>query len=100
MIVTLTDAYSTKDLQYNWKPGNDSFMLSELINLPTFSITGYKQGKYEQTFSGTGTFTRITCEVFFERSLGYYMYQIYVPAFLIVVISWVPFWLEDRKIVV
>src|SRR5699024_6865408 len=32
----------------------------------------------------------------FERSIGYYMYQIFVPAFLIVVISWVPFWLDQE----
>lgn len=90
-----TDGYSAKDLQYNWKPGNDSFQLSDLINLPTFKIKGHAQSKYEQTLT-TGTFTRIVCEIFFERSIGYYMYQIYVPAFLIVVISWVPFWLDQK----
>ena len=92
---SIADGYSTKDLQYHWKPGNDSFQLSELIFLPTFTIKGHRQSKYEQTLS-TGTFTRIICEVFFERSFGYYMYQIYVPAFLVVVISWVPFWLDQE----
>lgn len=94
-LYSIADGYSTKDLQYHWKPGNDSFQLSELIFLPTFTIKGHRQSKYEQTLS-TGTFTRIICEVFFERSFGYYMYQIYVPAFLVVVISWVPFWLDQE----
>lgn len=80
-IPSSVDGYSTKDLQYYWKPGNASFQLSELIFLPTFTIKGHRQSKYEQTLT-TGTFTRIICEVFFERSFGYYMYQIYVPAFL------------------
>lgn len=34
------------------------------------------------------------CEFNFTRSFGFYLYQVYVPAFLIVVISWVPFWLD------
>lgn len=42
----------------------------------------------------SGTFGRLVCDIYFARSFGYYMYQIYVPAFLIVVISWVPFWLD------
>lgn len=94
-ISLLSDGYSTKDLVYNWAPGANSFSMSELIFLPTFTITGHNQSKTEQTLS-TGTFTRLICDIYFERSLGYYMYQIYVPAFLIVVISWVPFWLDQE----
>ena len=47
-------------------------------------------------FSLPGTFNRLICDIYFERSLGYYLYQIYVPAFLIVLISWVPFWLDQE----
>ncbi|KAJ6225873.1 hypothetical protein RDWZM_004418 [Blomia tropicalis] len=94
-LILASYGYSTKDLQYNWAPGNKSFVLSDLIFLPTFSITGYNQSCTEETLT-TGTFTRLICDIFFERSLGYYMYQIYVPGFLIVVISWVPFWLDQE----
>ena len=34
------------------------------------------------------------CEIQLIRSMGYYMIQIYVPASLIVIISWVSFWLH------
>lgn len=34
------------------------------------------------------------CEVQLVRSMGYYMIQIYIPAMLIVIISWVSFWLH------
>ena len=33
-------------------------------------------------------------KIVFTRSLGYYINQIYIPAFLVVVISWIPFWLD------
>lgn len=42
----------------------------------------------------TGNYSRLSCEFFFVRSLGYYVIQIYVPSTLIVVLSWVSFWLS------
>ena len=61
--------------------------------VPNFEITGNKTRKIEQILT-TGKFTRLITEFTFERSIGYYMYQIYIPAFLIVAISWTPFWLD------
>lgn len=96
---------------YNWASGNDSFKLSNLIFLPTFTIEGYKQIRTEETLTTgkkrkqkdwleklffPGTFTRLICDIYFVRSLGYYLYQVYMPAFLIVLISWVPFWLDHE----
>lgn len=42
----------------------------------------------------TGNYSRLACEFYFVRSLGYYIIQIYVPSSLIVVLSWVSFWLH------
>ncbi|CAN8032805.1 unnamed protein product [Ixodes persulcatus] len=39
-------------------------------------------------------YSRLVCEIRFARSMGYYLIQIYIPAGLIVVISWVSFWLH------
>ena len=39
-----------------------------------------------------GNYSRLACEFQFVRSMGYYLIQIYIPASLIVVISWVSFW--------
>jgi hypothetical protein len=36
----------------------------------------------------------LTLKLFFVRSLGYYIIQIYIPSTLIVVLSWVSFWLD------
>lgn len=46
------------------------------------------------TFSITGNYSRLVCEIQFIRSMGYYLIQIYIPASLIVIISWVSFWLH------
>jgi hypothetical protein len=42
----------------------------------------------------TGIYSRLTMKLFFERSLGYYITQIYIPSTLLVVLSWVSFWLD------
>lgn len=44
--------------------------------------------------SNAGNYSRLVCEIQFERSMGYYLIQIYIPASLIVIISWVSFWLH------
>ncbi len=41
-----------------------------------------------------GAYVRMYCDFLFTRALGYYMIQIYLPSILIVVISWVSFWLN------
>ncbi|KAG8038126.1 hypothetical protein G9C98_006451 [Cotesia typhae] len=42
----------------------------------------------------TGNYSRLACEIQFVRSMGYYLIQIYIPSGLIVIISWVSFWLN------
>lgn len=46
------------------------------------------------THSLTGNYSRLACEIQFVRSMGYYLIQIYIPSGLIVIISWVSFWLN------
>jgi len=41
-----------------------------------------------------GNYSRLACEFYFARTLGYYVIQIYVPSCLIVVLSWISFWLH------
>lgn len=41
-----------------------------------------------------GNYSRLACEIQFVRSMGYYLIQIYIPSGLIVIISWVSFWLN------
>ena len=41
-----------------------------------------------------GLYSRLTLRLYFLRSLVYYIIQIYIPSTLIVVLSWVSFWLD------
>lgn len=49
----------------------------------------------ERTVSlSTGNYSRLTTYFTFKRNIGFYLIQIYLPSSLIVVISWVSFWLN------
>lgn len=85
--------YTMSDIRYKWKDGPNSIGISKEVELPQFKVLGHVQ-KISEVSLSTGNYSRLICEVRFVRSMGYYLIQIYIPASLIVVISWVSFWLH------
>ncbi|GFX47108.1 gamma-aminobutyric acid receptor subunit beta [Trichonephila clavipes] len=67
--------------------------MSSDVELPQFKVIGHRQRSKEVPLT-TGNYSRLICEIQFIRSMGYYLIQIYIPAGLIVIISWVSFWLH------
>jgi len=73
-----------------------------ILSLLTISAPPPFQAMYEYTnvwvrwllLSVAGNYSRLACEFYFVRSLGYYIIHIYVPSCLIVVLSWISFWLH------
>lgn len=45
-------------------------------------------------FFAAGNFTCLKMDLHLSRNIGYYMIQIYIPTVLIVLLSWVSFWLS------
>ena len=45
-------------------------------------------------FTQTGAFTCLQVNFIFSRDVGYYMIQTYVPSALVVILSWVSFWIS------
>jgi len=48
--------------------------------------------------TSTGNYSVLFCEFLFVRSLNFYLTQVYIPAALIVSISWLALWMEREKI--
>ena len=83
------------DIQYKWGidgQGSD-VVLAKNLELPQFKVYKHLQRRKVEVLS-TGNYSRLVCEIEFVRSMGYYLIQIYIPASLIVIISWVSFWLH------
>lgn len=84
--------YATADITYIWK-GSNPVKIDKTVQLPQFVVKGHKID--DQLFvTSTGNYSRLKLAIQFERSMGYYLIQMYVPSDLIVVISWVSFWLN------
>nr|AAB81966.1 gamma-aminobutyric acid receptor subunit [Lucilia cuprina] len=85
--------YTMRDIRYKWNEGPNSVGVSNEVSLPQFKVLGHRQRAMEISLT-TGNYSRLACEIQFVRSMGYYLIQIYIPSGLIVVISWVSFWLN------
>uniref|UniRef100_T1JKU9 GABA receptor n=1 Tax=Strigamia maritima TaxID=126957 RepID=T1JKU9_STRMM len=85
--------YTMSDIRYNWHKGVASVGISPDVQLPQFRVIGHRQ-KAKEILLSTGNYSRLVCEIQFVRSMGYYLIQIYIPSSLIVIISWVSFWLN------
>uniref|UniRef100_A0A1I8HJR2 Neur_chan_LBD domain-containing protein n=1 Tax=Macrostomum lignano TaxID=282301 RepID=A0A1I8HJR2_9PLAT len=88
--------YTTKDIRYHWdvvKP----LEVSEDVRLPQYVVRG-KRKKIKEVALSTGNYSRLAAEFYFARSMGYYLIQIYIPSTLIVVLSWVSFWLSRTAV--
>ncbi|XP_039309860.1 gamma-aminobutyric acid receptor subunit beta isoform X5 [Solenopsis invicta] len=88
-----TVGYTMRDIRYKWNEGPNSVGVSNEVSLPQFKVLGHRQRAMEISLT-TGNYSRLACEIQFVRSMGYYLIQIYIPSGLIVIISWVSFWLN------
>lgn len=89
------DGFRMEDIQYKWADGLNSSALDIAPNLelPQLKYKDYKLTERQFRLS-TGLYSRLQMKLYFVRSLGYYITQIYIPSTLIVVLSWVSFWLD------
>jgi len=89
--------FTMSDLRYKWEDGPMSVQMSPDVSLPQFDVLGHRQRLVEVSVS-SGNYSRLCVDVQFERAIGYYVIQVYVPSSLIVVMSWINFWLDRRDV--
>ncbi|KAL4230208.1 Glycine receptor subunit alpha-3 [Mactra antiquata] len=90
-IIIESYAYTVDNVIYHWEEVNRLKILSD-AEMPQF------QAKVDNTLSDkcskphTETFIRL------RRKVGYYIVQVFVPSILIVVLSWVSFWVDHDAV--
>ncbi|KFV19058.1 Glycine receptor subunit alpha-4, partial [Tauraco erythrolophus] len=77
--------YTMNDLIFEWLGG---------LTLPQFILRDEKDLGYCTKYYNTGKFTCIEVKFHLERQMGYYLIQMYIPSLLIVILSWVSFWIN------
>ncbi len=62
-----------------------------------FELDGFQDGNCDVT-TATGTYSCLTVDMGFRRQISYYIITIYIPTFLIVMVSWMSFWLDHKSV--
>uniref|UniRef100_UPI00358F06EF glycine receptor subunit beta n=1 Tax=Myxine glutinosa TaxID=7769 RepID=UPI00358F06EF len=86
--------YTTEDLRFIWEP-DDPVQMNE-IALPQFDIAR-EEVEYRNCtkfYEGTGHYTCVEVIFTLRRQVGFYMMGVYAPTLLIVVLSWLSFWIN------
>ncbi|XP_056593705.1 gamma-aminobutyric acid receptor subunit rho-3 isoform X1 [Triplophysa dalaica] len=121
-------AYNENDLMLYWKNGNDSLRTDEIAlsqffieefhpshGLALYSSTGtyslfyigsdgylcniYFRSLCESTlFALSGWYNRLYINFILRRHIFFFMLQTYFPTMLMVVLSWVSFWIDRRAV--
>ncbi|XP_061419976.1 glycine receptor subunit alpha-2-like isoform X2 [Lethenteron reissneri] len=85
--------YTMNDLIFEWKQ-EGAVQVAEGLTLPQFQLKDEKDLVYCTKHYNTGKFTCIEVKFHLERQMGYYLIQMYIPSLLIVILSWVSFWIN------
>ncbi|XP_060556702.1 glycine receptor subunit alpha-3-like, partial [Ruditapes philippinarum] len=83
-------AFTTNRLVFRWRK-NEPIRLNPNLELPQF--TPYRHETENCTDIGEGN-TCLQFNIYLERNIGFYMIQTYIPSVLIVMLSWLSFWLN------
>uniref|UniRef100_A0A183H8X4 Neur_chan_memb domain-containing protein n=1 Tax=Onchocerca flexuosa TaxID=387005 RepID=A0A183H8X4_9BILA len=73
--------------------GENSVTIDENVHLAHFTIGDHRHVERVISLS-TGNYSRLSTYFTFKRNIGFYLIQIYFPSSLVVVISWISFWLN------
>ncbi|CAA9993243.1 unnamed protein product [Nesidiocoris tenuis] len=85
-------AYPSRQLVYEWQSGNSVSFQSGMA-LSQFDLMGSPQRNLTLK-RREGEFSLLQVNFNLRRHTGYFLIQVYVPCILIVVLSWVSFWIH------
>ncbi|XP_043195868.1 glutamate-gated chloride channel-like isoform X1 [Amphibalanus amphitrite] len=89
-------AWKTDDLIFVWKE-DDPVQIDDGLHLPRFTLEKF-QTAYCNSKTNTGEYSCLTVDLLFKREFSYYLIQIYVPCCMLVIVSWVSFWLDQNAV--
>ncbi|KAL0967315.1 hypothetical protein UPYG_G00250660 [Umbra pygmaea] len=91
-------AYTDDDLMLYWKKGNNSLSTDDRISLSQFLIQEFHTTTKLAFYSSTGWYNRLYINFTLRRHIFFFLLQTYFPATLMVMLSWVSFWIDRRAV--
>nr|NP_001191520.1 GluClAc2 [Aplysia californica]ACT37244.1 GluClAc2 [Aplysia californica] len=96
-ILIASYGYTTENIIYRWidhKPID----YQDNLQLSQYTLVGESLDNCTKTYKETGSFSCVRADFILKRDVGFYIIQVYVPSVLIVILSWVSFWLDIEAI--
>ncbi|TKS86212.1 Gamma-aminobutyric acid receptor subunit rho-2 GABA(A) receptor subunit rho-2 GABA(C) receptor [Collichthys lucidus] len=94
----VADAYTDEDLMLYWKSGDESLSTDDRISLSQFLIQKFHTTSRLAFYSSTGWYNRLYINFTLRRHIFFFLLQTYFPATLMVMLSWVSFWIDRRAV--
>jgi histamine-gated chloride channel len=89
-------SHTVQDLVFIWNM-TDPLVVNPEIELPQLDIANNYTTDCTIEYS-TGNFTCLAIVFNLRRRLGYHLFHTYIPSALIVVMSWISFWIKPEAI--
>uniref|UniRef100_A0A8C4Q7D6 Gamma-aminobutyric acid receptor subunit pi n=1 Tax=Eptatretus burgeri TaxID=7764 RepID=A0A8C4Q7D6_EPTBU len=89
--------YNTDDMVFYWTRGNDSVRGLDSLKLAQYTVEKFYTSVSEAVYE-TGHYPKLV--VFFElqRNVLYFILETYIPSILLVVLSWISFWISQSSV--
>lgn len=88
--------YLDDDLKFLWKETNP-VQIAQPLTLPRFTLETFGTA-FCTSRTATGAYSCLRVDLIFKREFSYYLIQIYIPCCMLVIVSWVSFWLDPNAI--
>uniref|UniRef100_A0A1I8I9C2 Neur_chan_LBD domain-containing protein n=2 Tax=Macrostomum lignano TaxID=282301 RepID=A0A1I8I9C2_9PLAT len=86
--------YTDDDVIFEWSLGDQSIQLNRDLLLSQFDLKKTFIKKADRRIGRRGRFSVLLCDFELHRHMGYFLIQLYFPCSLLVVLSWVGFWIN------
>ncbi|CAD5120111.1 DgyrCDS8689 [Dimorphilus gyrociliatus] len=91
------NGYTASDLLLIWDYSKWPTTVARNLKVPEFQLVDILNSYcYSKTM--TGNFSCLKADLFFQRHFEYYLINVYVPSLLIVILSWLTFWIEIEAV--
>ncbi|CAJ0939046.1 unnamed protein product, partial [Mesorhabditis belari] len=96
---TIFESYSFNvgKVRLHWKRHGDPVDFIEKVQLPDFHMTTFIHEKVTYQYPA-GVWDQLNIKMMFRRSYEFYIIQVYLPTYCMVLISWISFWLDRRSL--
>ncbi|XP_053306583.1 gamma-aminobutyric acid receptor subunit pi [Spea bombifrons] len=89
--------YNINDVMFYWTRGNDSVRGLNTLRLAQYTVEDHYTSVSEAVYE-TGRYPKLVFHFELKRNILYFILETYVPSILLVVLSWVSFWISQSSV--